>query len=38
MKIDKLRAMLRQWKEDKSIILAYDICEFLVENMSLEEK
>lgn len=38
MKINKLRAMLRQWKKDKSIILAYEICEFLVENMSLEEK
>ena len=38
MKLNELKAMLRAWKKEKSIILSYDICEFLVNNLNLEEE
>ena len=36
MKLDELRALVRAWKKEKSLTLAYDICEFLAQNLSLE--
>ena len=38
MKLNELKAMVRAWKKEKSLILAYDICEFLANNLDLEEE
>lgn len=37
MKLNELKAMVRAWKKEKSLTTAYDICEFLVENLDLED-
>ena len=37
MKLEKLKEMVRKWKEEKNLTLAYDICEFLAENLNLEK-
>lgn len=37
MKLEKLKEMIRQWKQEKNLTLAYDICEFLAENLNLEK-
>ncbi len=37
MKLNELKAMVRAWKKEKGLTLAYDICEFLANNLDLEE-
>lgn len=37
MKLGELKAMVRAWTREKSLTTAYDICEFLAENLDLEE-
>ncbi len=37
MKLNELKAMVRAWKKEKSLTLAYDICEFLANNLDLED-
>lgn len=32
-KLDQLKAMVAKWDEEKSLTLAYDICEFLSKNL-----
>lgn len=32
-KLEQLKQMLAQWKESKSVPLAYDICRFLINNL-----
>ena len=36
-KIEELKDMVRKWKVEKNLTLAYDICEFLANNLELEE-
>lgn len=36
MKLNELKAMVRAWKKEKGLTLAYDICEFLANNLDLE--
>lgn len=36
MKLNELKAMVRAWKKEKSLTLAYDVCEFLANNLNLE--
>ena len=38
MKLNELKAMVRAWKKEKWLTLAYDICEFLANNLDLEEE
>ena len=37
MKLNELKALVRAWKKEKSLTLSYDICEFLVNNLDLED-
>lgn len=37
MKLNELKAMVRAWKKEKGLALAYDICEFLANNLNLED-
>lgn len=37
MKLNELKAMVRSWKKEKSLSTAYDICEFLSNNLNLED-
>ena len=37
MKLNELKALVRAWKKEKSLTLSYDICEFLVNNLNLED-
>ena len=37
MKLEKLKEMVKEWEEKRSLTLAYDICEFLAENLNLEK-
>lgn len=37
MKLTRLKAMLKHWAGSKSIATAYDICQFLTDNLDLEE-
>lgn len=37
MKLNELKAMVRAWKKEKGLTLAYDICEFLADNLDLED-
>lgn len=36
MKLNELKAMVRAWKREKSMAVAYEICEFLANNLDLE--
>ena len=36
MKLNELKAMVRAWEKQKGLTLAYDICEFLANNLDLE--
>lgn len=36
MKLEQLKAMLKEWEKSKSLTIAKDICQFLADN--LEEK
>lgn len=38
MKLQELKAMVRAWKKEKSLTTAYDICEFLAQNLNLEDE
>lgn len=37
MKLNELKAMVRAWKREKSMAVAYEVCEFLANNLDLEE-
>ncbi len=37
MKLNKLKALVRAWTKEKSLTIAYDICEFLANNLNLED-
>lgn len=37
MKLNELKAMVRAWKREKSMAVAYEICEFLANNLDLED-
>ena len=37
MKLNELKAMVRAWKKEKGLTLTYDICEFLANNLDLED-
>ena len=37
IKLNELKAMVRAWKKQKGLALAYDICEFLANNLDLED-
>lgn len=37
-KLEQLKQMLRAWKPSRSITTAYEICDFLYENIDLEDK
>ena len=37
MKLNELKAMVRAWTKTKSVRTAADICEFLANNLDLEE-
>ena len=37
IKLSELKAMVRAWTKEKSLTTAYDICEFLAENLKLED-
>ena len=38
MKLNELKALLRAWAKTKSTTVAYDICQFLVDNLDLESE
>lgn len=38
MKLNELKALVRAWKREKNLTLAYDVCEFLANNLNLEEE
>ena len=38
MKLNELKALVRAWVKEKSLTTAYDICEFLVHNLNLEDE
>ena len=37
MKLNELKAMVRAWTKEKSLTTAYDICEFLAQNLNLAD-
>lgn len=37
MKLNELRALVRAWTKTKSVRTATDICEFLAQNLNLED-
>lgn len=37
MKLNELKALVRAWKREKSAAVAYEVCEFLANNLNLEE-
>lgn len=38
MKLDQLKKMVKEWKKQKGLSAAYDICEFLASNLDLEDE
>lgn len=38
MKLNELKALVMAWKKTKSVRTATDICEFLANNLNLEEE
>lgn len=38
MKLDELKALVRAWTKEKSLTTAYEICEFLANNLNLEDE
>lgn len=38
MKLNELKALVRAWKKEKSVAVAYKVCEFLANNLNLEEE
>ena len=37
MKLNELKALVRAWRREKSMAVAYEVCEFLANNLDLEE-
>ncbi len=37
IKMQELKAMVRAWRREKSMAVAYEICEFLANNLDLED-
>lgn len=37
-KLEQLKAMVRGWRKEKSLTTAYDICEFLANNLDLTDE
>ena len=37
IKMQELKAMVRAWTKEMSLTTAYDICEFLANNLDLED-
>lgn len=37
MKLNELKALVRAWQKTKSVVIATDICEFLANNLELDE-
>ena len=37
-KLEQLKAMVARWEEEKSLTLAYDICEFLSKNLEKSDE
>lgn len=38
MKLKQLKAMVREWKRQNELATAYEICEFLAENLELDDE
>lgn len=38
MKLKQLKTMLKKWKTEKNLALAYDVCDFLCANLDLEDQ
>lgn len=38
MKLNELKALVRAWTKTKSASTAYGICEFLAQNLNLEDE
>lgn len=38
MKLNELKALVRAWRGEKSMAVAYEVCEFLANNLDLEEE
>lgn len=38
IKMQELKAMVRAWTKEKNLTTAYDICEFLANNLDLREE
>lgn len=38
MKLNELKALVRAWRREKSMAVAYEVCEFLANNLDLEEE
>lgn len=37
-KLEQLKEMVAKWEREKSLMLAYDICEFLSKNLNNDTK
>lgn len=37
-KLEELKKMVKAWKPSRSITMAYEICDFLYENLDLEDE
>lgn len=37
MKLNELKALVRAWKKEKSMAVAYEVCEFLANNLNLDD-
>jgi hypothetical protein len=37
-KLEQLKEMVARWEKEKSILLAYDICEFLSKNLEKRDE
>lgn len=37
-KLEQLKKMLKDWKPSRSITKAYEICDFLYDNLNLEDE
>lgn len=36
MKLNELKALVSAWRREKSMAVAYEVCEFLANNLDLE--
>ena len=37
MKLNELKALVRAWKKEKSMAVACEVCEFLANNLNLDD-